>query len=42
VFRGPHIEGLTPSSRATVEVLVLNDARRLELRQKLLARGELT
>jgi hypothetical protein len=41
VFRGPHIEGLTPSSRATVEVLV-NDARRLELRQELLARGELT
>ena len=30
-FREAHIEGLTPSGRATVEVLVLNDARRLEL-----------
>jgi HNH endonuclease len=42
VFRGAHIEGLTPSGRATVEVLVLNDARRLELRQELIGLGELT
>jgi hypothetical protein len=41
-FQGPHIEGLTPRGRATVEVLVLNDARRLELRQELLGLGELT
>jgi hypothetical protein len=40
-LRGPHIEGLTPTGRATVEVLVLNDARRLELRQQLLELGEL-
>jgi hypothetical protein len=30
-FRGAYLEGLTPSGRATVEVLDLNDARRLEL-----------
>jgi hypothetical protein len=41
-FREAHIEGLTPSGRATVEVLVLNDARRLELRQELLGLGELS
>jgi serine/threonine protein kinase len=40
-FRGAHIEGLTQCGRATVEVLALNDARRLELRQELLALGEL-
>jgi hypothetical protein len=40
-FREAYIEGLTPSGRATVEVLALNDARRLELRQELLAIGEL-
>jgi hypothetical protein len=40
-FRGAQIEGLTPSGRATVEVLVLNDPRRLELRQELLGLGEL-
>jgi HNH endonuclease len=41
-LHGAHIEGLTPTGRATVEVLVLNDARRLELRQELLGLGELT
>lgn len=41
-FQGPLIEGLTPCGRATAEVLVLNDARRLELRQELLGLGELT
>lgn len=42
VFRDAYIEGLTPSGRATVEVLALNDVRRLELRQELLRLGELT
>ena len=41
-FQGIYIAGLTACGRATVEVLVLNDARRLELRQELLVRGELT
>jgi hypothetical protein len=41
-FRGAYLEGLTPSGRATVEVLALNDARRLELRYELLLLGELT
>jgi hypothetical protein len=40
-FREAYIEGLTPFGRATVEVLMLNDARRIELRQELLAFGEL-
>jgi hypothetical protein len=42
VFRGAYLEGLTPAGRVTVEVLALNDARRIELRQELLALGELT
>lgn len=42
VLRGSRIEGLTPAGRATVDVLALNDARRIELRQELLRRGELT
>jgi len=41
-FRGANIKGLTPSGRATVEVLALNDPRRLALRQELLGLGELT
>jgi hypothetical protein len=40
-FRGVLIDGLTPSGRVTVEVLALNDARRLEIRQELLLLGEL-
>lgn len=40
-FREAYIEGLTPCGRTTVEVLFLNDARRLELRQELLELGEL-
>jgi hypothetical protein len=40
-FRGAYIEGLSTSGRATVLVLGMNDARRLELRQELLAVGEL-
>lgn len=38
--RGAHLEGLTPSGRATVRLLAMNDPRRLELRSELLARGE--
>ena len=41
-FCGAYLEGLTPSGRTTVEVLALNDVRRLELRQELLGVGELT
>ena len=41
-FREAYIEGLTPAGRATVEVLGLNDARRVELRRELLALGELS
>ena len=40
-FRGPYIEGITATGRATVRLLMLNDARRLELRAELIARGEL-
>ena len=40
-FEGPYIEGITPTGRATVRLLTLNDARRLELRVELIARGEL-
>ena len=40
-FHGPYIEGITPNGRATVRVLALNDARRLEFRAELIARGEL-
>ena len=36
------IEGRTPAGRATVQVLGMNDARRLELRSELLARGQLS
>jgi hypothetical protein len=41
-FRKAYIMGLTPSGRATVDVLVLNDARRVELREELLRLGELS
>jgi hypothetical protein len=34
-FAGPMIVGLTPSGRATVRVLAMNDARRMELRLEL-------
>ncbi len=40
-FQNTRIEGLTPAGRATVQVLAMNDARRLELRLELLARGGL-
>ena len=40
-WRGPRIEGLTAIGRATVLVLGMNDARRLDLRAEILAHGEL-
>jgi HNH endonuclease len=40
LWRGFRIEGITATGRATVEVLAINDARRLELRAELLMRGE--
>ena len=41
LFRGVRIEGITAAGRATVHVLAMNDARRLDLRSELLAHGEL-
>ena len=40
-FVGPQIVGLTPSGRATVHVLAMNDERRVDRRAELLSRGEL-
>jgi hypothetical protein len=40
-IRGALIEGLTPTGRATVQVLAMNDARRLESRSALLLRKRL-
>jgi hypothetical protein len=40
-FAGPRIVGLTPTGRATVHVLAMNDERRVERRAELLARGQL-
>jgi hypothetical protein len=40
-FQGARIEGRTPVGRATVHVLAMNDSRRLELREELLAQREL-
>ena len=41
LLRGARIEGITPVGRASVHVLQMNDARRVELRTELLALGEL-
>ena len=41
LLHGMRIEGVTAVGRATVQVLAMNDARRLELRAELLALGEL-
>ena len=41
VFEGVRIEGISATGRTTVQVLTLNDARRLELRQELLKHGDL-
>jgi hypothetical protein len=40
-FHGTHIIGITPTGRATVHVLAMNDPRRLELRSEILARKQL-
>jgi HNH endonuclease len=40
VRRGLRIEGLTPIGRATVQVLALNDERRIELRAALFRGGQ--
>jgi hypothetical protein len=40
-FEKIRIEGISPTGRATVRVLAMNDARRLELRQELLLHDEL-
>lgn len=37
-FRGAYLQGLTACGRTTVAVLALNDSRRIELREELLAR----
>lgn len=42
VFEGVRIIGLSAVGRATIRVLNMNDARRLELRTEVLKRGELT
>lgn len=39
-WRGVRIEGISPTGRATVEVLAMNDARRIDLRTELIACGE--
>ncbi len=40
-MRGAHFEGITATGRATVSLLSMNDARRLDLRRELLLLGEL-
>jgi len=39
-LEGLTIEGITPTGRATVQVMAMNDARRVELRQALLTQGK--
>jgi len=41
LFHGVRIQGITPAGRATVQVLAMNDARRLELRSQLPAHNQL-
>jgi hypothetical protein len=41
-FDGPEVAGLTAVRRATVQVLKMNDARRLEVRAEILKHGTLT
>jgi hypothetical protein len=40
-FQGARIVGKTPSGKATVAVLQMNDERRMERRAELLALGEM-
>jgi hypothetical protein len=39
-FQGVRIEGITPIGRATVQVLGMNNARRLDMRVELVLRGD--
>jgi hypothetical protein len=41
-FEDIRIDGISATGRATVQVLAMNDARRLEVRQEILKYGELT
>jgi hypothetical protein len=41
VFNGPRVEGTSATGRATVRVLAMNDARRVEVRQEILKYGDL-
>jgi len=41
VFNGPRVEGTRVTGRATVRVLAMNDARRVEVRQEILKYGDL-
>jgi hypothetical protein len=41
VFNGPRVEGTSVTGRATVRVLAMNDARRVEVRQEILKYGDL-
>jgi hypothetical protein len=41
VFEGVRISGVSAAGRATIQVLEMNDARRLELRTEVLRHGEL-
>jgi hypothetical protein len=41
VFSGARIVGLSATGRATVQVLAMNDVRRIELRQEVLKYGDL-
>jgi HNH endonuclease len=41
VFNGPRIEGISVTGRVTVQVLAMNDARRIEVRQEILKYGDL-
>jgi len=42
IFEGVRIEGISATGRATVRVLAMNDARRLEMRQEVLKHGDLS
>ena len=42
LFDGAHINGVTVIGRVTIQVLGMNDARRLEVRNEILKRGELS
>jgi hypothetical protein len=42
VYEGVRVNGLTAPGRATVQVLNMNDARRLEIRSEILKHAELS